>query len=786
MMTIVSALRRQRLRQTARAVLAALLLGLSATGCASGPGGAAAAGAGGAGQPTPAGPIPEAPTSAAAGGQTIVAIAPPAAPCCKKQTLPEFLGLTDAARAVGGAIHSGISCIATALDLEGRFAGLQPKPPLLPITDPANMNENAPPAVKAAAEAKKEEDSAGQKIMALRYLAELGCGGCYPDIEDALLASLDDCTEEVRFVTVSALRNTNRPNCHYCNSKKCCSNKVQKKLRALAFETNEDGCFKEPSARVRRQARLALQTCGGLNPEPNAPSPEQVPDEGPVEATATTPDNSTIRSRRIASRQPGESGEGIAEVQSTLLRGVKLPNLVALPKSRSAGDPEVARVNGEPLLESQVAPQLERTLAQWQDQGILAGPEAMQVAWQSEVQRAVDVKLLAQRARQELIAQGKLAPKSPLTPERFLDWYEATLPVDEQISTLELTQYYQENASQFQTAARVRYEIISACVSGFRSREEAFAVMQSFRARAQGFQVAEVPFNRQSVQIQTSDWSTRGEVKSNVVGDTLFSLPVGKLSPILDEGDMLYLVRVLERQSAGVKPFDEVADRLRADLLQRRFSQAEQQYVARLRQASQIATIFDGQSGDGVRMARLPKFLDAPSQNSSSEPTPADRPTTSDNPSTRAATPRGVPTPAVPDTQSTSPDSARALPRREGVQPASALRVPQSGVDAPGAVVPLGAASQAGGVQRALGVEAVEASSMPSVVRPANMLELGEKVRQGAVLEPDERARSQRPPLAPQAVPNRRPSTAVIGPAANEWQGPSGSAISVPNPSATR
>ena len=54
------------------------------------------------------------------------------------------------------------------------------------------MSEDASPAVKAAAEAKAEEDQAPQKAKAIRYLASLGCGKCYPDTEEALLADSTD------------------------------------------------------------------------------------------------------------------------------------------------------------------------------------------------------------------------------------------------------------------------------------------------------------------------------------------------------------------------------------------------------------------------------------------------------------------------------------------------------------------------------------------------------------------------------------------------------------------
>ncbi len=750
-----------RRRRTALALLAAALLGLSVAGCASSPlGGAAGAagGAGGAGTPTPA--APELPTTAQAGNSTIVAISPPGQQCCKKQTLPEFLGLDGLVKGVGSLAHCLITRIATALDLEGRFPGLQAKPPLLPITDPANMNADAPPVLKAAADAKTEEDTAPQKIMAIRYLAGLGCGGCYPNIEDALLASLDDCTEAVRYEAVSALRSASRPPCHYCNSKRCCSAKVQKKLRAIAFDTDKsEGCFLEPSDRVRRGARLALDRCGGLSPESPTPSGD-VPLEGPVEpapgeggSVARQPrsDSSTVRLKSRA------ADDNVPTVRSALLQGVRLASLVATPKAADGGDLEVARVNGEPIFESQVAPQLEGLMKGWQDQGVHPGPDALQAAWQVEVQRAVDVKLLTQRARQDLISQRKLAPNERLTPDRFLDWYEQSLPVKEEISMLELTEYYQEHQPELRTPARVRWEGITLFVGGFSSRDEAFAVMQSFRARAQGFPVAEVPFSRQVVQIDTHGWTSGADVKSKIVRQTLFSLPVGKLSPILDEGDTLHLVRVLERQSAGVKPFDEVAEDLRRDLLQQRFVQAERQYVARVRQASQVVTIFD--NGQPSRTARLPrKGGEAPAT--------------------------GTPMPAVtrPPAPAATGNGGMSAPNQPAAQPiggATSAAAPASGnargpMPAAGQVIPAAA-----GMNQSRAIET-------GGVRPANMLEVGEQVRQGVYLESNQAPQSLRLSAGPSNIPTRRPSAAVTGPGSPQWQSPGNSAMMGTNTTAVR
>ena len=217
--------------------------------------------------------------SAANAETSVVAISPPA-PCCPKQTLPQFLGIRNACAGVLG----GINRLRNRLGMA--FPGLEAKPELLSITDPANMSEDAPPAVQAAADIKSQEDQAAQKIKAIRYLATIGCGGCYPDVEDALIAAMEDCTEEVRYEAVLAVRKTTSVKCCYCSCDACCTEKIQKKLRELADGQPCPCCRGEQSARIRRQARLALAACGPpvILDEPD-PEPEKIekPTEGPSE-----------------------------------------------------------------------------------------------------------------------------------------------------------------------------------------------------------------------------------------------------------------------------------------------------------------------------------------------------------------------------------------------------------------------------------------------------------------------------------------------------------------------
>jgi hypothetical protein len=244
--------------------------------------------------PTAPPAAPALPTSASVGGTSIVAIAPPGQACCPKQTLPEFLGIT----ALCGGVRGGVDRFRNHL---GKiWPGLEAKPELLALTDPANL-ASPNPAVAEAAKVKAEEDAAAQKAKAIAYLATVGCSGCYPGVEKAILDALDDCTEVVRFAGVSALRSTAGEPCKNCRTSACCSQPVREKLEKLAYEQDANGCYVEPSDRVRRVARLALCSCSSV-PLKTAPTR---PLEGPAEGAAASAETAPPAESQLA------QGEGL-------------------------------------------------------------------------------------------------------------------------------------------------------------------------------------------------------------------------------------------------------------------------------------------------------------------------------------------------------------------------------------------------------------------------------------------------------------------------------------------
>lgn len=172
------------------------------------------------------------------------------------------------------------------LNKSGDCPAKERKPPLKRIADPANL-QSPNPAIQAAAKIKAEEDLAPQKVKAIKYLGTVGCG-CYPGVRDALLAALDDCTEEVRYQAAIALCHVAGNPCKNCDKSGCCNAEVMNKLNEIAYGQDAKGCYKETSSRVRAAATNALNACKRKNPTSSMQPVPETPHETPEEAKPET------------------------------------------------------------------------------------------------------------------------------------------------------------------------------------------------------------------------------------------------------------------------------------------------------------------------------------------------------------------------------------------------------------------------------------------------------------------------------------------------------------------
>lgn len=187
------------------------------------------------------------------------------------RTLWRFLGIPQAFQKMN----------ANLVNRRGNFPGLERKPPLKALSDPSNLEANDS-ATKVAAQIKRSEDEKPQKVKAIKYLASIGCGchNRHGEVSGALFEALDDCTEEVRYEAALAIAESAKSgSCVNCEQRGCCAPAIVRKLSNIAYAQDANGCWTEPSARVRRAAIAALEACGPIVNEP-LPTPATPPEPG--------------------------------------------------------------------------------------------------------------------------------------------------------------------------------------------------------------------------------------------------------------------------------------------------------------------------------------------------------------------------------------------------------------------------------------------------------------------------------------------------------------------------
>jgi len=555
-----------------------LIVSLTIQGCASAPVTPAAA------------PAPAAPTSATAGGTTLVAIAAPPVPTAPLiPPLPELLGINAAFKGIGG-IGRHLGGFFRNRVLGGRFPGLEPKPPIKSITDPANMGEDASPAAKAAAESKQAEDGAAQEIKAVAYLASIGCGGCYPDVESAIISALEDCNEGVRYAAVKGLRDSAGTACSGCKSDRCCSPAILKALDKLTNEKGTPGCPAEPSARVRRLARLAMAGCGGgVTPRPTEGPKEPEPVDEEAEQTAQ---NDAFGNSTSVLAMPAKTDTSAASTIVSTSFSESTNSLVSLQGNPS--DTVVARVNHEPIMESQLRRQIESQLDRQPDTADLNLSDSVyEQLFRAELTKAIEQKLLLQEARKHQSPVNRLSPLRTSKQQRASQWLRHAARPDERISPTQRAAFFREHRSMFYTPAECRWERVSVSNRDFGSPKKAYTAISYFRDRSLGRKVTPLELSPETIHIENSKMTPISDVAQVELRNVLTRLQIGRVSRIMPGDDGWFILRVIDRKPGRNIPQAEVDATTRKQILQQRRQLAERQYVDQLRHNAVIWTPFD-------------------------------------------------------------------------------------------------------------------------------------------------------------------------------------------------
>jgi parvulin-like peptidyl-prolyl isomerase len=175
-----------------------------------------------------------------------------------------------------------------------------------------------------------------------------------------------------------------------------------------------------------------------------------------------------------------------------------------------------------------------------------------------------------------------------------------------EIPHADLIAYYQNHLADYEYAARARFEVLSVKMGLKRSRAEAWDMLAGMGNEVlAGRPFADVARGRSegptASQGGVFDWTGQGSLASRKLDEAIFSLPVGELSAIIEDGELLHIVRVLERQDAGRTPFLEAQVGIRAELVMERRRKATDDYLAKLRARTPVWTVFDDPAGSAAQ-----------------------------------------------------------------------------------------------------------------------------------------------------------------------------------------
>jgi hypothetical protein len=162
----------------------------------------------------------------------------------------------------------------------------------------------------------------------------------------------------------------------------------------------------------------------------------------------------------------------------------------------------------------------------------------------------------------------------------------------------EMLTYYRAHLSDWETPARVRWEQLTVKFQNYDSKAAARSALVRWGNEIwRGAPFAAVA-KAHSQDIAAEDgglhpWVGKGSLRSSVLDEALFALPVGALSQILEDDDGLHIVRVLEREDAKRTGFSEVQPEIKKTLQSGNKDQQRMEYIAKLRKKTRVLTIFD-------------------------------------------------------------------------------------------------------------------------------------------------------------------------------------------------
>lgn len=167
-----------------------------------------------------------------------------------------------------------------------------------------------------------------------------------------------------------------------------------------------------------------------------------------------------------------------------------------------------------------------------------------------------------------------------------------------EVSHLEMLDYYRANQKDYERDARVRWEEVCVWFKDYNTKAEAYREIANMGNRMlRGAAFSRVA-REQSKGFTASDggwhdWTSKGSLRAKEIDEAIFTLPVDQLSQIIETEEGFHIIRVLDREDAGRKPFFKEQVRIKQELQKEKRDKQVDEFLAQLQSRTRVWTIFD-------------------------------------------------------------------------------------------------------------------------------------------------------------------------------------------------
>lgn len=172
------------------------------------------------------------------------------------------------------------------------------------------------------------------------------------------------------------------------------------------------------------------------------------------------------------------------------------------------------------------------------------------------------------------------------------------MPPDPIVTRQELLAEYEKRIDEYKQPAQVKWQQIWVSYDKHGGKNKALTVLDAAIAELKAGTDFDTVTRQYSDGVMAQegghwDWTQKGSLANEEIERMLFELNVGEIGEVV-AGDKAYqLVRVSQRRPDRVKPFEEVQEEIRQEILAERQQGVRQEVIKKLKKDAVITTMFD-------------------------------------------------------------------------------------------------------------------------------------------------------------------------------------------------